>query len=1025
MQPSPGLSLPLPLQTALEAGRCVLFVGAGVGRHARDAAGETAPLAEDLARQLADQFGIDAGERPDLSRIAQVVHLRHGRPELDAFLADCLSRFHPDAILSWITTIRWAAIFTTNYDDFIERTYSASPNPVQIPVTVSVSADMKALDPRFEVPVYHLHGSLLQGDDRTIIITARDYATFRVRRAMLFELLKQHSATATFLYLGYSNRDPNWQTLLAELQQDFSPSQLPVSYRVAPSTDPIEREILEAQSLYTVDASIEEFVALASTLLNPSVQAPGLDALGASVPSDLAKAFAESPAATARLLRSWTYVNEAPFSEVPNTTDFLHGDPPNWGLIGQRLHIERDVEGEVLDALLDYATTERAQKRVLALLAPAGFGTTTVLMSLAARLVHEKAGPVFFHRPGTPLAEADVVFATSLFEARPFFLVDNAADFAAEIAGALSQHRDLGRAVLFLAGERLNEWRQRPVADVVSEFGLLALSDAEVERLIDFLARQGALNKLGELERPLQRAAIKEKSEKQLLVAMREATQGMGFDAIIEDEFRNLASDLARSAYGSVACLYRLRAYTRDNVLSASVDMPLLDFYPALGQMLAGVVRFECIDETTGEYAARARHHVIAEIVWERCVDQSERADTVLAVLRALILNYFIDRKAFDAMVRSDRTIDSLATLESKMNFFESARRKDPNSPYVLQHYARMLLRERKADLALAQIDRALELAPRLRVLHHTRGVVLRDMALTLESVELARRRLVQSESAFRQALRIDERDEYSYQALGELFLGWAKRQGDTEERAAYITKTQEVLEEGLRKVRSREGLWIVFSDLERWLGNTPEAEAALASAVKANPEGRIGRFLLGRFLRRRGETARAAEILAGVLETYPEDHGSSLEYARASMELGEPRSRTIAILELSRPHGFRDAAYIATLGGLLFLEMRFSEAADVFDEATKRQFSFREKTRIPFRPRSPDGSLILRGVVRVVKPGYAFVEVPGYPSFLCPGSRFGGLIMTPGLEVSFEVGFSARGAVALNPRAVVGEGAS
>lgn len=1013
-----GVSLPLPLQTALESGQCVLFVGAGVGKSATGPEGHRAPLGSELAVDLAAHFEIATESETSLDRVAEVVQLRRGRPELDAYLTKRLASLQPDSVFDWITTVRWGAIFTTNYDDLIEKTYDRAVDPRQTPVTASVSADVESFDPRFQVPVFHLHGSLVRGEERRIVVTQGDYATFRKRRGMLFDILKQRFATSTFLYLGYSNLDPNWRLLLAELQEDFYPSTLPLSYRVAPSTDPIDREILKAQSIHTIDATLEEFVALATSVLSITPDDRGIGALQGAIPADLTAAFEESPAAVARLLQAWTYVNAAPFTEDPNTRDFLRGDFPNWGLIGQDLPFARDLEDDVLDAALDYATSESVERPVIALLGPAGFGVTTLLMRLAAQLVHEKAGPVFFHRPGTPLREADVVFASRLFHERPFFVVDNAADFSGDIAGSVFQLRDLQRPALILAGERLNEWRQRPAPLHVAEFGLTALSDAEIERLLDFLAERGALNKLGELERPLQRAVIREKSEKQLLVAMREATEGSGFDAIIEDEFRGLADDHARRAYASVSALYRLRTYVRDQVLAATHGLSLVDFYDRTGRTLDGVVLFDLIDDAMGEYAARTRHHVIAEIVWERCVDAPERELLILAVLEALNLNYFVDREAFDAVVRSDRTIDSLSGLEAKIGFFESARQKDPESPYVLQHYARMLLREGKADLALAQIDRALDLAPRARVLHHTRGVVLRGMAMSLPSVDLARRRLLMSEQAFRQALRLDERDEYSYQALAELFFGWAKRVADAEEQAAYLTKTQEILDQGLRKVRSREGLWIVFSDLESWLGNTPAAREALESAVRASPEGRIGRFLLGRSLRRAGERDEAETVLAAVLEAYPEDYRAGLEYARTLLELGRSRARAIAVLEVSRPAGFRDAAYIATLGGLLFLEERFSEAEDVFGETARQPFSYREKTRVALKARDADGRKeVFRGEVRSVKTGFAFVDAPGYPSFLLPGTRYGDLVIARGLVIEFTPGFTARGAIAVDPR--------
>jgi hypothetical protein len=50
---------------------------------------------------------------------------------------------------------------------------------------------------------------------------------------------------------------------------------------------------------------------------------------------------------------------------------------------------------------------------------------------------------------------------------------------------------------------------------------------------------------------------------------------------------------------------------------------------------------------------------------------------------------------------------------------------------------------------------------------------------------------------------------------------------------------------------------------------------------------------------------------------------------------------------------------------------------------------------------------------VVTVKAGFAFIEVPGYPHFFCPGSKWRGVVLTRGLRVRFAPGFNARGAQA------------
>jgi hypothetical protein len=330
-------SLPLGLRKALESGDCVLFLGAGVGQYVRDAKGEPAPDGTELAKRLIRQFAIEADGNLDLAKIAEVVELREGRKELHAFLKEQLSDLEPDGTLRWLATLRWRAIFTTNYDYVIERAYELTANPPQRAVSFSITPELFAPDPRFDVPIYHLHGCFFGHDRPAIIITQSDYVTFRESRRMLFELLKKEFATSTILYLGYSNRDPNWQTVHGEIRSEFYPSPMPQSFRVAPDTPALDIELLRAKGVETLGMTLDIFVTAAAAALKDAAQPHDILASARKqVPHDLMAEFEKSPAAMMRLLSSWTYVNQADFGTHPNTDAFLKGDRPNWALLAAR-----------------------------------------------------------------------------------------------------------------------------------------------------------------------------------------------------------------------------------------------------------------------------------------------------------------------------------------------------------------------------------------------------------------------------------------------------------------------------------------------------------------------------------------------------------------------------------------------------------------------------------------------------------------------------------------------------------------
>jgi len=1002
----------------------VLFVGAGVGKHLLTSDGRCAPDAAALAQELVDYFSIGAGSPPDLAKIAQLVELRKGRPELETFLRKRLADLTPDDTMRWLFSLRWRAIFTTNYDSGIQRSYELNPKPLQNPITIAKTSELTQFETRIQIPIFHLHGTLFGPNAGQIVITEDDYVRFREHRRMMFELLKVQFATSTILYVGYSNRDPNWRMVLDEIRGEFLPAPMPQAYRVSPDTDPVDKEILNAKGVETINFDLEQFRSSATLALAAvSVPADVLQKLEETIPTDLADAFQTNAAAVARLLTSWEYVNQAKFDSVPNLKSFLRGDRANWGLIARGLQFARDVEEDIYEELLDYATARSTKPSILLVLAPAGYGVSTLLMALAAKLALDRAGPVFMHKPGAPLVEGDIEFAASIFpHVRPFFIIDNAADGSSTLEDAIHQLKRSHEAGLFLLGERLNEWRQRRGKISGKEFLIESLSDPEINRLLDCLSQHRELNKLELLSRELQFAVIKEKHAKELLVAMREATEDKGFDAILEDEYRGIADDFSRRLYLNVCCFYQHGAYLRDSLLAELLEVSLPEMYSRTRDATEGVVVYELVDPTSGRYAVRARHRTIADVVWRRCGEAADRERIIQSGLSGLNLNYKWDRSSFDQFVRSDHVVDAIRTLEGKIQFFETACRKDPESPYVRQHYARMLSRENKIELALNQIDEGIKMAPNLRVLHHTRGVILSQLAFSIENIEIARRRLVQAEDAFRRCLSFYDRDEYSYQGLAQLFLGWATRVKDPRESTEYLGKSEAVINEGLRLVQVRDGLWIVSAQIQDWIGNQPSRIHDLEQAVKSTPGSIIARYLLGRVYRHAGSPEKCAATLEPLIRDHPDEFRACVELARALLDLRQPYEKAIAVLRLSTTYGLTDPRFVATLGGLLFLSGDFSEATKVFQEAVKQEFPADESNRIQFRPRDPSDPqfpLRLKGEVVSTKSSQAVIQSPDYPAITCPGSRWGALNMRVGMEIGFEPVFSARGPSADKPRSL------
>jgi len=787
----------------------------------------------------------------------------------------------------------------------------------------------------------------------------------------------------------------------------------------------MEKEILRAKKIETIECSIEDFVVATMSVLDDiKIDYDQLSQIRSTIPDDLKGEFDKNPAGVARLDNSWTYVNQAEFNQKPNTHSFLRGDLSNWALIGGNQHFERDIEDSVYDKLIDYATTPSIKSpQVILVFGPAGYGTSTVLMSLATKLIKGKAGAVFSLKPAQKLFEGDVEFVTSIFPDRPFFFIDNAVSSLGALITIIQRLKDLGRPAMFVLGARLNEWKQSRKKLRGKEFLIEPLSDNEINLLLDCLTRHGDLCKLEHLDRNMQFNAIKKHYEKELLVAMREATEGKSFNAILEDEYRNIESDDARKLYLTVCCLYQLGIYIRDELLADLLGINIVQIYELSRDKLPGVVNFTCINENTGRNIARARHRTIAKIVWERCSTRPEQEELLQKTISSLNLNYKYDVDAFEELYQNDRLVENLRSLDDKIKFFEKACEKDPDSPYVRQHYARMFAREDKSELALMQIDKALQLEPNALMLLHTKGVILMHIAMQQRDRDLARKQLANSEDCFYKGLNVFPKDEYCYQGLAQLYIRWATNPATPEdEMVDYLSKAEEIIERGLKTIRNRERLWIESSNIQRFCGDQPGRIRALKQAVKDNPGGIYSRYVLARTFRSNGQYEEAIEVLSPIIQSYPDEYRSYVENALSMVYLRKPYSEIIAILSLSGTFGLSDPRFISTLGGLYFLNREFTESENIFAESIKREFNYHELTKVHFTPPAPnslDNYILLKGKVITAKSGLVVIETTDYPNFICPRSKFNRIDMFLGLRLSFNIAFSAKSPIAINPQKI------
>ena len=162
--------------------------------------------------------------------------------------------------------------------------------------------------------------------------------------------------------------------------------------------------------------------------------------------------------------------------------------------------------------------------------------------------------------------EDDVVLDLYRFTGeRIFVFVDRLALRVDPVARLLARAKQKRVPLTVIGSERLNEWNLygEPLQQVcqATELPIRNLSVSEIGILLDLLTRHNALGLLEGETRENQTSAFTVRAERQLLVALHEATLGKPFEVIVHDEYLRIVPETARQLYLDICTMHQHTAF--------------------------------------------------------------------------------------------------------------------------------------------------------------------------------------------------------------------------------------------------------------------------------------------------------------------------------------------------------------------------------------------------------------------------------------------------------------------------------
>ncbi len=183
----------------MSAGRAVLFCGAGVsqGRY---------PTWSTLVRDLAAHAGLPT-KNVDYLDLPQWYVEARGRKALEQHLVRTFTTpAQPTALQRILASFPWDVIFTTNYDRLLEQSLHERGRMVDLVVE---DTQVGRVIEGSRTTLVKMHGCVSR--PHSLVVTREDYDAYDRDHPAIITYLQSLLSTRTFLFVGFSLRDPNFR----------------------------------------------------------------------------------------------------------------------------------------------------------------------------------------------------------------------------------------------------------------------------------------------------------------------------------------------------------------------------------------------------------------------------------------------------------------------------------------------------------------------------------------------------------------------------------------------------------------------------------------------------------------------------------------------------------------------------------------------------------------------------------------------------------------------------------------------
>ncbi|MDZ7642023.1 MAG: ATPase, T2SS/T4P/T4SS family [Desulfurivibrio sp.] len=598
----------------------------------KDQWGNTIIDGNGLAKLLAKEADMEYSEE-ELPVVYGAVKKKLGE-RIFSILENKFKHCQPSEEYLNISKFPWARIYTLNIDDALDRALlKNSPQKVNIRNRTDKVFDPDQLFQKLDY--IKLNGSV-DRVDKGLIFSVKDYGKTLANTPLWYKELAEDYFKFVFLFIGTKLKESVFYHQVERCKID-SESIEQRSYLLTPDATQIEKSnLLSGHNIEHIPCTLGEFSKwLKKTFPTPPTPNdlaiktnPALEVmLGFETSGDrerYVKIF-ENVINISRSNLSSSLVQSTPKGKI---RPFYKGFKPTWFDILEDVPAELKATQEVFEVALKAL---KGGCKLIVVSGPAGSGKTTLLKQVALKISENEDIPVYYIEQPVDILK-EIVNELEKINSNKYLLVCDRLDVLSDDVEKIIDDSIINKGVI-LSCESQKVWESRTKYKLGSfckeAYSLTLIEKTDAKSILQKIEKFGPWTRLGQLSESQRIKELVEKAKRQLLIGLFEATSGIGFEKIIENEYSSIKNEEERALLILVGFATMHKVYISDFFIKrALTDMGIDVSVATLANQMSGIISYD-----NGKLFAR--HPVYIRHLFDQLINCQSLHDCLCSLLTA------------------------------------------------------------------------------------------------------------------------------------------------------------------------------------------------------------------------------------------------------------------------------------------------------------------------------------------------------------------------------------------------------